>query len=244
MAAIVADNFQRAINSFGTWNWGDVALGFRAGLLPSQQCLRGLEFTPSRFLEGDMITPMKNIIPYTVAIQTTWGRELGIAGTGSFILPYLKTLRQIHYASLATNFSAQLYHMHVQGKQDSSNREKKLSAYILKASPFFMMLTNMALSLLEFRSNRMKATISLAVTSLVLLDYAKVMPFAGYLNPGLRIPMDLIAMYYANNRDRFAIAAGWVEIPYVSRFIYNRVGQRFSWIMPFLRLPAAFLWRV
>lgn len=247
MAAAVKSFLQIPNNiSQGTWNWGDVALGFRAGLLPTQLCLRALQFTPSIYFEGDGITPIKNAIPYNVATVTTHGRVLGIARTEHFILQNLKTLQQIYFASLLINQAAQMYHKHIQHKQNSSTREKKLASYILQSTPFIMLLINAALSILELRSNRMKATVSLAVTSLALLDSFGVMPraFGGYLNPGLRIPLDLMALYYSNNRDRFAIAAGWVEIPFVQRQMINLVGHRFSWIVPILRIPAAFLWRV
>ncbi|MBS0647830.1 MAG: hypothetical protein JSS10_01240 [Verrucomicrobia bacterium] len=299
MTATIQGYFQTALHNLGSWNWSPVALGFRAGLLPTQLCLRALEFVPDRYSQGSTAIFMKNMIPYFLAIQTTYGRVQGIARTEPSILPHLNLLYRLYVLSLFINAAGQaagqLSSTFIQREIDPISRDKqdslakkKLSTYIFKSTPFVMLLTNIALSLLELRSHKIKATVSLAVTSVVLINYLDVMPwsmkrlvrkstrrvdgtlacgsftlrvpdyFAWYLDPGLRIPLDLIAMYYANNRDRFAIVAGWVDVPRMQRLILFPEGGLFSRIesvirssttllapiAPILRNCAAIYWRI
>lgn len=108
--------------------------------------------------------------------------------------------------------------------QDRTPMQKFLVT-VWRMTPYLALFTNIALTILELRVNRMKALVGLTVTVVTL-----VLPqsFVRYLNPGIRLPMDFIALYYGSNRNRFTIILGWTQIP----FIRNSIKAQLAPLLP------------
>ncbi|HUD01902.1 MAG TPA: hypothetical protein VMR37_06210 [Rhabdochlamydiaceae bacterium] len=107
----------------------------------------------------------------------------------------------------------------VHGKKD------KFLWVVWRVTPYLMMITNVALLIIEMRTRETKAITALATMGVSLLELTSLMPksFNWYLAVGILIPVDVVALYYASNMNRFGIIGGWAFIPEVNTRIKEAV---------------------
>jgi len=77
----------------------------------------------------------------------------------------------------------------------------KFLVVVWKATPYLMLITNVALIIIDLRNNKVIAMVSLAAVGISLIDLTSWKPkdFAWYLDVGVRVPLDIATMYYHEN---------------------------------------------
>jgi hypothetical protein len=219
MAAAIAGFFQTPNNiTLGTWNWGDVAYGFRSGLFLNQGPLRLISYNnlphspnvTSQALMSNVMMPFNTV-----------GKVTKLAQRENWIGQHKQAFLLGIFALMGANgYAAQQELYNKKFSQTRSPLDKFFIA-IWRTTPYLVLLTHIALTIIELRVNRMKALVGLTVTAVTLLDQAQVLPrsIAGYINPGVRLPMDCIALYYGSNKNRFWIVLGWTQVPFIRNWL-------------------------
>jgi len=226
MAAVI-NFFQRPNNiNAGTWNWGDVAFGFRSGLLLNEPPLRAIQYNNASAPPNLHILQLVSYVTMPLIATSKAG---SVARTEGLISNHLETLKFGAWALMASNALAapqELYRLKV---SEGRTFVQKVQIAAWRMTPYLVLLTNIALTILELRVNRMKALVSLTVTVVTLLDLTSItnQSFNRYLNTVLRLPMDLVALYYGSNKNRFWIMLGWAQVPLIRDPIA-------AWINPFV----------
>ena len=102
----------------------------------------------------------------------------------------------------------------------------KFLVVIWKATPYLMLITNVALIILDLRKNIVIGMVSLATAGISLIDLTHWKPkdFGWYLDVGVRVPLNIATMYY-HQPLRVPIILGWALEPRV-RAIFSNVIQR------------------
>jgi hypothetical protein len=74
----------------------------------------------------------------------------------------------------------------------------KFLVVVWKATPYLMLVTHVALIILDLRNNIVIGLVSLAAVGISLIDLTRWRPkdFDWYLDVGVRVPLDLATMYY------------------------------------------------
>jgi hypothetical protein len=214
MAAAVADFFQRSNIGLGTWNWSDVAFGFRSGLLLNQTSEQAIDY--NNLPHSPNLNEMRKFTMLGLALSPMY-KARRLARVDSLIASHLRSISLSSCALGVVTFIALNQNLYYLKTHETTKTSEKLLIRVWRATPYLVLVTNIALTLLEMRHNCMKASVALAVTSITLLDLAKITPksWGWYINPGLRIPMDLVALYYGSNKNRFYIIVGWTQIPFI-----------------------------
>lgn len=214
MVATVIGFLERSNIGQGTWNWGDVAFGFRSGLLLNEPVVTVINYNNQ--IRQPKLNPVSSFMMGTLPFLPV--QKFGkLARVDSLAASYYNGLCLMSSAlGLANLFAIQRNIYNLKTTEARTTFDK----WIIRAwrtTPYLVLYTNIALITLELRSNYMKAAVALTVTFLARLSIAKITPpsWAWYLNPGLRIPMDMVALYYASNKNRFVILVGLIRMPLI-----------------------------
>lgn len=225
--AAIAQYFQTPNNiTSGTWNWGDVAFGFRSGLLLNEAPLSMIQYNN---LEFPRMLDALALTSFVMIPLSTSANVAKLARSENWIAQYKKTFSFGALALMGANGYTAATKVYTRKFSQARTPFQKFLAVAWKTTPYLMLLTNIALTIIELRVNRMKAAVSLAVLTVTCLNHVHVLPrsFARYLNPGIRLPMDFIALYYGSNKNRFSIVLGWAGVPLIRDPIM-------AWLKPYL----------
>ncbi|MBS0647829.1 MAG: hypothetical protein JSS10_01235 [Verrucomicrobia bacterium] len=234
MTALIAGFFQRSNIGLGTWNWGDVAFGFRSGLLLNQP-----SFTEIAYNNRPNPPPLNALGQFqflAIPFQTK-SKALKLARIDTLVARQLRTIDLSAIALTSLDLLAIYQNVYHQKVSEDHTIPQKFLIHAWKAIPYIALITNIALTILELRSNCMKASVALAVTSITLLSFNQMIPktWAWYINPGLRIPMDLVALYYGSNKNRFVILIGLAQLPIIKDPVMNFTKPYTDRLMSYLR---------
>jgi hypothetical protein len=239
MTAVLRFISQGAPNNIasGAWNWGDVANGVRDGLLYTQPMIIG-----RNMLENGNTAPP--IVGYLSSFAPNLSQRVFLVTAGAYceIASFCLENRVIEALTLDT-FIKKLplkivswYLMSSRAYMIAVNKPlaKKIMVTLYKAEPYLIFLTNLTLTVLDLKNNRMRAVVALAVSAGPLLTYANILPkrISWYLNPALRMPMDMLALYYGSNKNRFWIVAGWILVPEVQNILIKGIN---NYVSPFFQ---------
>lgn len=221
--AAIAQYFQIPNNiTSGTWNWGDVAYGFRSGLLLTQPPVNVLLYNNLPYPPD--LQPLV-LISFTLFPMNTLFKVARLCRSEKWVAHYKPALALGTYALLGANAYTGRTGVYNQKISHARTYKNKFLITIWKATPYLVLLTNIALTIIELRVNRMKALVGLTVMAATMLNLTHIMPrsYARYLNPVIRFPMDLVALYYGSNKNRFTIVLGWAQDPAVRNPIKERL---------------------
>jgi hypothetical protein len=78
---------------------------------------------------------------------------------------------------------------------------------VSKATPYLMIITNIAVTIIQIRRGESSAWVTLAFTGITLIDIASWKPknYMWYVDTVLGYPVAAAAFYYSDNKGRFAI---------------------------------------
>lgn len=213
--AAIAQYFQIPNNiTSGTWNWGDVAYGFRSGLFLNQTPLDLIRYNKSPYPQDLNLLRLMNCVSFPT---TTLSKVTRLARSDNWIATHGRAIELGAYVLIGANaFAAARKVYNLKISQVRSPKDKILIT-VWKMTPYLVLLTNIVLTMIEFRINRMKALVSLTVMAVTLIDQTRIIPrsFARYIDPGIRLPMDFLALYYGSNKNRFNIVLGWTQVPII-----------------------------
>ncbi len=234
--AAIAQYFQIPNNiTSGTWNWGDVAYGFRSGLFLNQTPLDLIRYNKLPYPQNlDLLTLMN----YVSFPSTTLSKVERLARSENWIATHGRVFELGAYALISANAYtvwARIYNLKI--SQVRSPKHKILIT-VWKMTPYLVLLTNIVLTIIEFRINRMKALVGLTVMAVTWIDQARVIPrsFARYIDPGIRLPMDFLALYYGSNKNRFNVVLGWAGVPVIRNPIIAMLPPKLkNYLTTFLR---------
>ncbi len=104
----------------------------------------------------------------------------------------------------------------------------KFLVVVWKATPYVMLITNVALIILDLRKNIVIGMVSLATAGISLVDLTRWKPkdFDWYLDFGVRVPLNIATMYY-HQPLRAPIILGLALDPGI-RAIFSNVIQRWT----------------
>jgi hypothetical protein len=246
MTAVLRFISQGAPNNIasGAWNWGDVANGVRDGLLYTQPMIIGRNMLEN----GNTALP---IVGYLSSFAPNLSQMVFLATAVAYceIASFCLQNRVIEALTLDT-FIKKLplrivawYLLSSRAYMIAVNKTlaKKIMVTLYrdvhrfhKAEPYLIFLTNLTLTVLDLKNNRMRAVVALAVSAGPLLTYANILPkrISWYLNPALRMPMDMLALYYGSNKNRFWIVAGWILVPEVQNILIKGIN---NYVSPFFQ---------
>jgi len=94
---------------------------------------------------------------------------------------------------------------------DTTSRFDTLLIVVWKATPYLMLITNIALIIFDIPSNKVIGLFTLGVAGITLIDLTSWKPksFSWYLDVGVRVPVEMATMYY-HEQLRLRILVGWV----------------------------------
>ena len=98
----------------------------------------------------------------------------------------------------------------------------KFLVIVWKATPYLMLITNVALIILDLRKNIVIGMVSLAAVGISLIDLTRWRPkdFDWYLDVAVRVPLNIATMYY-HKPLWVPIIMGWALDPRVRTIVTN-----------------------
>lgn len=164
------------------------------------------------FSENTAKTIAKAVETYTEPVSTALVLYFTYE-TASKVLPYasrIGTIRSNFFqdykavfivgtaALIALNAITLLQHLTNKKLSDVSLGMNKFLIVVWHITPYLMIVTNIALVMIKATYNSTEAWVTLAVTGMTLLETTSWKPpsFDWYLNTGVAIPLDLLAMHY------------------------------------------------
>jgi hypothetical protein len=130
-------------------------------------------------------------------------QSLFIAGTG---------------ALMALNITAIFKHHTNKNVSEVHSKMDSFLVIVWKATPYLMIVTNIALTIIDIRNNKIVGLVKLAVTGITLLDLTpwKSQSFDWYLDVGVRLPLDIVTLYYDKSYC-ILIVLGWASTPDIKK---------------------------
>jgi hypothetical protein len=189
--------------SSGTWTWRDPLLGFSFGFI-NHHWVKLINYNAMPSEEKKNYTFIMQVISVCVSYQNLC--EIGSLAHLTSLSPLrAKAIEFGGYVTVALNVATFFGDFHTLDLSEAVGIGDKICVIAFKATPYLMIITNVALMVLQLRSNQIGAVVGLA--TVLFIPLLRSLPERLFDMAYYRIGRSLqaITFYYGDNWSRFWI---------------------------------------